>query len=369
VLEVASMTRHKVLITSSLDTSTTEAADDDTTGTHTIQQDEDGGVRMEERWSTENQTTPFMFLSLDIPPTPLFKDSQGGLIIPQIPLFEVLAKFDGSTWTDGLHKSTGSLVRKQYKLKSLPRYLILHLNRFTKNNFYVEKNPTIVTFPVKNLEMRDYLQTPDTSATTAGGNKSTDCGGEVDTLLTKTTDDIDTMSVKELKEVVRRFGNKLEVKAAASAVEKKQLQDVARTCMIRRCSDNLEDSELMDECDATTLLSSKYDLMANICHDSAVSQGMTIVTDSKKPKSKAQLQQTSGHAAGKSAVNGGLNVLEGGSYRVHIQNKATSQWFELQDLHVMETMPQMIGLSESYMLIYEKKSATTNGAQSRNITT
>lgn len=36
-----------------------------------------------------------------------------------------------------------------------PRYLIFHLARFTKNNFYVEKNPTIVNFPVKNLELRD----------------------------------------------------------------------------------------------------------------------------------------------------------------------------------------------------------------------
>lgn len=26
-----------------------------------------------------------------------------------------------------------------------------------QNNFYMEKNPTIVTFPVKNLELRDYL--------------------------------------------------------------------------------------------------------------------------------------------------------------------------------------------------------------------
>jgi hypothetical protein len=37
-------------------------------------------------------------------------------------------------------------------------------------------------------------------------------------------------------------------------------------------------------------------------------------------------------------------VLEAGSYRIHVQNKATSQWFELQDLHVMETMPQLIGV-------------------------
>lgn len=38
------------------------------------------------------------------------------------------------------------------------RYLIFHLARFTKNNFYVEKNPTIVNFPVKNLELRDCEQ-------------------------------------------------------------------------------------------------------------------------------------------------------------------------------------------------------------------
>ncbi|KAB7503502.1 U4/U6.U5 tri-snRNP-associated protein 2 [Armadillidium nasatum] len=29
--------------------------------------------------------------------------------------------------------------------------------RFTKNTFYVEKNPTIVNFPVKNIDLSDYL--------------------------------------------------------------------------------------------------------------------------------------------------------------------------------------------------------------------
>jgi hypothetical protein len=39
----------------------------------TVLEDEDSGVRMEERWMQEQMTTPFLFLSLDIPPTPLFK--------------------------------------------------------------------------------------------------------------------------------------------------------------------------------------------------------------------------------------------------------------------------------------------------------
>ena len=31
------------------------------------------------------------------------------------------------------------------------------LQRFTKNTFYVEKNPTIVNFPVRNIELGEFL--------------------------------------------------------------------------------------------------------------------------------------------------------------------------------------------------------------------
>lgn len=39
------------------------------------------------------------FLSLELPPVPLFKDEEGGNVIPQVPLFTVLSKFDGVTHT------------------------------------------------------------------------------------------------------------------------------------------------------------------------------------------------------------------------------------------------------------------------------
>jgi len=39
------------------------------------------------------------FLSMELPPVPLFKDSMGTNLIPQIPLFNVLSKFDGVTAT------------------------------------------------------------------------------------------------------------------------------------------------------------------------------------------------------------------------------------------------------------------------------
>lgn len=41
--------------------------------------------------------TPFLYLTLDIPAAPLYKDELENNIIPQIPLFNLLAKFNGHT--------------------------------------------------------------------------------------------------------------------------------------------------------------------------------------------------------------------------------------------------------------------------------
>jgi U4/U6.U5 tri-snRNP-associated protein 2 len=104
--------------------------------------------------------TQFLQLTLDISEKPLFRDEDGGLVIPQEPLVNVLKKFDGVTFSDALAKnggSAGAAQRKCYKLLRLPNYLILHLARFKKNNYSMEKNPTIVAFPVKNLELSDYV--------------------------------------------------------------------------------------------------------------------------------------------------------------------------------------------------------------------
>ena len=38
---------------------------------------------------------PFNFLSLDIPPTPLFRESEGGRVVPRLPVHQLLAKFNG----------------------------------------------------------------------------------------------------------------------------------------------------------------------------------------------------------------------------------------------------------------------------------
>ena len=68
----------------------------------------------------------------------------------------MLEKYDGSHVTHVLQNS--HRLKKTYRIDTLPAYLIFHVKRFTRNNFFIEKNPTIVNFPVKNLELRDYLK-------------------------------------------------------------------------------------------------------------------------------------------------------------------------------------------------------------------
>lgn len=55
-------------------------------------------------------------------------------------------------------ESAGQLRR--YKCQKLPHYIILHFKRFTKNIFVEEKNPTIVNFPLRGLDFRDYIDAP-----------------------------------------------------------------------------------------------------------------------------------------------------------------------------------------------------------------
>ncbi|KAF8579850.1 cysteine proteinase [Ramaria rubella] len=98
--------------------------------------------------------SPFLFLALDLPPPPLFQDSVEKNIIPQVSIASVLSKFDGKT----TQESMGQL--KRYKLQRLPPYIILHYKRFTKNNFVEEKNPTIINFPLRGVDFREYLDAP-----------------------------------------------------------------------------------------------------------------------------------------------------------------------------------------------------------------
>lgn len=234
----------------------------------------------------------FLQLTLDIPEKPLFRDDDGGLVIPQEPLVRVLKKFDGLTFSDALSKS-GVAQRKRYLLQELPPYLILHLSRFNSNRYSREKNPTIVAFPVKNLDLVPYVSPK--------GGKETP----------PTEEQVRTMDVKSLKELLAKYGRS---DIAKSAVEKSELVESTVDFVTKSLPDLLDD---------------KYDLVANVTHETPADVGR----------------------------EGKSDPLQEGSYKCHVQHKASNQWYEMQDLHVQEIMPQLIGVSESYVLIFERKSA------------
>ncbi|KDR85630.1 hypothetical protein GALMADRAFT_234621 [Galerina marginata CBS 339.88] len=102
----------------------------------------------------KTSVSPFMFLAVDLPPPPLFQDSVEKNIIPQVSIHSILAKYDGRT----TQESAGQLRR--YKCQRLPPYIILHFKRFTKNAFVEEKNPTIVNFPLRGLDFKEYVDAP-----------------------------------------------------------------------------------------------------------------------------------------------------------------------------------------------------------------
>jgi U4/U6.U5 tri-snRNP-associated protein 2 len=99
---------------------------------------------------------PFLILPLDMPPPPLFRDESERNIIPQEPIFTLLNKFNGIQ----TQYFPVTNERKKYRITQLPRYLIVHIKRFTKNVWFTEKNPTIVTFPLKSLDLSPYTTLP-----------------------------------------------------------------------------------------------------------------------------------------------------------------------------------------------------------------
>ncbi|KAL1987672.1 hypothetical protein VTN96DRAFT_2913 [Rasamsonia emersonii] len=103
---------------------------------------------------TETQIMPFLILTLDLPPTPLFQSANRESIIPQVPLTTLLNKYNGITASE----KRSHRVRHRL-LHPLPPYLLFHIKRFSRNKFVAERNPTIVTFPSpRALDMSPYVE-------------------------------------------------------------------------------------------------------------------------------------------------------------------------------------------------------------------
>ncbi|KAK9458059.1 hypothetical protein V1511DRAFT_455241, partial [Dipodascopsis uninucleata] len=109
-------------------------------------------LRFETDIQIDRADIAFMFLSLDLPPMPLFQDEIDKNIIPQVSLQSLLAKYDGMT----TQELAGN--RKRYKIIDLPPYLVLNIKRFTRTALVRETNHTIVTFQPKALDLCPYVE-------------------------------------------------------------------------------------------------------------------------------------------------------------------------------------------------------------------
>lgn len=112
----------------------------------------------DESSSTTTTSSPFLFLSLTLPPSPLFPEkllgSANAAVIPQVSLLALLSKFDGQ------HQHNVNIqTSKTHILTKLPPVLVFQIPRFTLNEFKdLEKNPTLVSFPLTDLDMAPFVK-------------------------------------------------------------------------------------------------------------------------------------------------------------------------------------------------------------------
>lgn len=110
-------------------------------------------LRFEDAADVKVDIVRFLFLTLDLPSAPLFQDELEKNIIPQVPLSAILSKYDGQRAQE--HHAQ----RKRYRLlHPLPPFLVFHVKRFSQNKFVSERNPTIVTFDARNLDVSPYVE-------------------------------------------------------------------------------------------------------------------------------------------------------------------------------------------------------------------
>ncbi|OAA74070.1 U4/U6.U5 tri-snRNP-associated protein 2 [Cordyceps fumosorosea ARSEF 2679] len=111
-------------------------------------------LRFEDAGAVQVDVAPFLLLTLDLPPAPLFRDESAQNIIPQVPLTTLLAKYDGRAAQE--HHAQ----RKRFRLlHPLPPLLALHVRRFGRNKFVTERNPTIVTFDARaGIDLAPYVE-------------------------------------------------------------------------------------------------------------------------------------------------------------------------------------------------------------------
>ena len=66
----------------------------------------------------------FLYLTCDMPPPPLYPDGMQENIIPQVPIYSILNKFNGSLEKE--YKTYKDSTMKRFEITRLPPFIILY---------------------------------------------------------------------------------------------------------------------------------------------------------------------------------------------------------------------------------------------------
>lgn len=272
------------------------------------------GHLIEKSKKAQKRIVPFFSVSLDLPKNSGLSSNKNGdrdasneksaIVAPEtVSLYTLLQKFDSDTTPVQSRESNPSLEAHEHgkilQIASLPKYLFVHIKRFSKNNYVLEKNSTIVSLPLKNLDMRKYLS-------------------DEGKALFPDDQTIETMKVSELKALIKRCGG-----SSANILDRKDLIAAASAARGR---------------------STKYDLVANICHRSNSTLSVSADASSLGLSSTAERNRM---------VQ--LDPHDAGSYYIHVRHKIGRQWYEIDDLRVQEIPSELISKSESLIMMFERQ--------------
>eukprot|EP00946_MAST-07B_sp_MAST-7B-sp1_P003155 g3155.t1 len=273
---------------------------------------------------------PFFSLSLDLPDVKSALDSQnddgaegegarGASSVETVSIFDLLQKFNGEPLSGRSVTKTGPVAdapaaqndgpknasqQKSLRIARLPKYLFLHIRRFSRNSYVLEKNRSIVSVPLKNLDMRGYLSTTAAEQFPSSEN-------------------IKSLSVSALKALIDRCGG-----SSVGILSREELVRVASD-VCARCT--------------------KYDLVANICHQSGAA--VAVTGDRENTRSLKG-----------SGANQGVqqDPHDSGSYFIHVHHRIGRQWYKIEDSRVQEIPAELISKSESLIMLFERQDVGAN---------
>lgn len=337
--------------------------------------------------TVETRVVTTQMLSLDLPPPPLFRSAEGGLDIPQVALSRCLDKFGGVVSTAEI--VGGEPVRRRYSLVRAPLFLLLHARRFVSNGFFLEKNPTIVTFPLKGLSaeaamhpladsalFEGTLPAPSAAASpaasasanavppSAAGSSSSSSSLSATSsshskavfTLPPTPSDAASLPWPALRRLCARAGLAEEAAAATSIQER---CGIARRAWALLCSHryDLLGTVVHGGGSASAATSSAED-----AHDAEVKVGASRArrraAASAEAERSGRIGQGSVATLARGADAAGLeDAASTGSYRCAVLSEAAGAWFEADDNDVRKVLAQSIAVSEAYLLLYTKSEA------------